>query len=130
MNKLTVITDRALERALEIASSAGDGLRSAGSSLRHAAPHAGDWIKTGAAIGAVKTGGKAAGRFAKRNPAITVAAAAAGVGLIAYALYRKRKQGQRKILINGSAERLDGRSNAEARRAARTARVITPEDAE
>ncbi len=89
MSRLTVITDRALERAMDLASSAGDGLRHAGSNLRHqVAPHAVDWIKTGAAMGAVKTGGKVATRFARRNPVVTVAAAAAGVGLIAYALYR------------------------------------------
>ncbi len=71
MSKLTVITDRALERALDLAHSAGDGLKSAGGSLRNA-----DWIKTGAAIGAVKTGGKAATKFVRRNPAVAVAAAA------------------------------------------------------
>ena len=74
MSKLTVITDRALERALELAHTAGDGLKSAGGSLRNA-----DWIKTGAAIGAVKTGGKAATKFVRRNPAVAVAAAAVGV---------------------------------------------------
>ncbi len=118
MSRLTVITDRALERALEIAGNAGDGLRHAGSSLRHAGPHAADWIKTGAAIGAVKSGGKAAGKFVKRNPAITVAAAVAGLGLIGYAVYRKRKQ--RQDVIEGNVERLEAhRSNANARRAAR-----------
>ena len=65
MSKLTVITDRALERALELAHTAGDGLKSAGGSLRNA-----DWIKTGAALGAVKTGGKVATKFARRNPAV------------------------------------------------------------
>jgi hypothetical protein len=57
MSRLTVITDRALERALDLAHTAGDGLKSAGGSLRHLGPQASDWIKTGAALGAVKTGG-------------------------------------------------------------------------
>jgi len=120
MSRLTVITDRALERALDLASSAGDGLRSAGSNLRHqVAPHAMDWIKAGAAIGAVKTGGRAAGKFARRNPAVTIAAAAAGVGLIAYAIYRKqKKKAQLNGSIEGSAERLEQQGNANARRAA------------
>ncbi|HYG06185.1 MAG TPA: hypothetical protein VD865_07195 [Stenotrophomonas sp.] len=117
MSRLTVITDRALERALDLASTAGDGLRHAGSNLRHqVAPHAVDWIKTGAALGAVKTGGKVATRFARRNPVVTVAAAAAGVGLIAYALYRKKK-GRSQVTVDGSAERLE-QGNASARRSA------------
>lgn len=130
MSKLTVITDRALERALELAGSAGDTLRHAGSSLRQAAPHAGDWLKTGAAIGAVKSSGRAAGKFAKRNPAVTVAAAVAGLGLIGYAIYRKRKRDQ-YAAIDGSAQRVDGHiSNADARRAARNARraALNPAD--
>lgn len=130
MSRLTVITDRALERALELASNAGDSLKHAGSSLRHAAPHAGDWLKTGAAIGAVKTGGRAAGKFAKRNPAVTVAAAVAGLGLIGYAVYRKRKRDQ-VAALDGSAERVGSHAgNANARRAARSARRVaaTPTD--
>lgn len=132
MSKFTVITDRALERALEIAGNAGDSLRHAGSSLRQVAPHASEWLKTGAAIGAVKTGGKAAGKFVRRNPAVTVAAAVAGLGLIGYALYRKRRRGQ--DAIEGSAQRLDTpenqRGNANARRAARTSqrRAAPPTD--
>ncbi len=104
MNKLTVITDRALERAMDLASNAGDSLRHAGSNLRHMGPHATDWIKTGAALGAVKSGGKVATRFARRNPAVTVAAAAIGVGLIGYALYRKRQRDQNPL--NGQAQRV------------------------
>ncbi len=104
MNKLTVITDRALERAMDLASNASDSLRHAGSNLRHMGPHATDWIKTGAALGAVKSGGKVATRFARRNPAVTVAAAAIGVGLIGYALYRKRQRDQHPL--NGQAQRM------------------------
>jgi uncharacterized membrane protein YebE (DUF533 family) len=125
VSKLTTITDRALERALELASNAGYSLKHVGSSLRDAAPHASEWIKTGAAIGAVKTGGRVAGKLARRNPAITVAAAVAGIGLIGYALYRKRKQ--RQGVIEGSAERVAHRGNASARRAARNV-AATPTD--
>jgi len=131
MSRLTVITDRALERAMDLASSAGDGLRHAGSNLRdHMAPQAMDWIKTGAALGAVKTGGKVAGRFARRNPAVTIAAAAAGVGLIAYALYRKKKA-RNGLTLDGSAQRVEQQGNANARRAARQqqrGRVVDPSD--
>ena len=106
MSKLTVITDRALERALELAHTAGDGLKSAGGSLRNA-----DWIKTGAALGAVKIGGKVATKFARRNPAVTIAAAAVGVGLLGYALYRKqqKKKAANGHVVNGQAQRINAR---------------------
>lgn len=122
MSRLTVITDRALERAMDLASSAGDSLRHAGSNLRDHVPAAGDWIKTGAALGAVKTGGRVATKFVRRNPAVTVAAAVAGVGLIAYAVYRKKKQRDlRNGVIDGDAQRLEAqRGNANARRAAQS----------
>ena len=112
MCRLTVITDRALERAMDLASSAGDGLRHAGSNLRdHVAPQAMDWIKTGAALGAVKSGGKVAGRLARRNPAVTIAAAAVGVGLLGYALYRKqqKKKAANGHVVNGQAQRINAR---------------------
>ena len=97
MSKLTVITDRALERALELAHTAGDGLKSAGGSLRNA-----DWIKTG---------GKVATKFARRNPAVTIAAAAVGVGLLGYALYRKqqKKKAANGHVVNGQAQRIHAR---------------------
>ncbi|KAB7769717.1 hypothetical protein [Xanthomonas maliensis] len=140
MSKLTVITERALERALELAGTAGDHLRHAasnagdqarhaGNSLRHLGPGASDWLKTGAALGAVRTGSKAATRLVKRNPAVTVAAAVAGLGLIGYAVYRKRKRDQ--DVIGGNVHRLDRDSagNANARRAAFQRRnAVTPSD--
>ncbi|MFC0153419.1 hypothetical protein ACFFJ4_07145 [Xanthomonas dyei] len=140
MSKLTVITERALERALELAGTAGDQLRhaastageqarSAGSSLRHFGPGASEWLKTGVALGAVRSGGKAASKLVKRNPAITVAAAVAGLGLIGYAVYRKRQRDQQ--VLGGSVHRLDREhaSNANARRAAYQRRAaVTPSD--
>ena len=111
MSRLTVITDRALERALDLASSAGDGLKHAGGSLRHLGPQATDWIKTGAALGAVKTGSKVAAKVVRRNPAVTIAAAAVGVGLLGYALYRKQQK--KKLagghVVNGQAQRVAAR---------------------
>ena len=85
MSKFSDITGPALERAMELASHAGDSLKSGGSS-------AADWLKAGAAIGAMKTGGRAVGRVARRNPTATVAVAALGLGLIGYAVYRKNKR--------------------------------------
>ncbi len=123
MSRLTVITDRALERVLDLAHNAGDGLKNAGGSLgdglkhtggsladtfRHLGPTASDWLKTGAALGAVKTGGRVATRAVRRNPAVTIAAAAVGVGLLGYAVYRKQQK--KKLanghVVNGQAERI------------------------
>lgn len=53
-------------------------------------PGLGGWLKTGAALGAARTGARVATRFAKRNPGIAVAATVVGLGLIAYGAYRKR----------------------------------------
>lgn len=112
MSRLTVITDRALERVLDLAHNAGDGLKHTGGSLadtfRHLGPTASDWLKTGAALGAVKTGGRVATRAVRRNPAVTIAAAAVGVGLLGYAVYRKQQK--KKLanghVVNGQAERV------------------------
>ncbi|MEE7548800.1 hypothetical protein HF319_18845, partial [Xanthomonas sp. Kuri4-1] len=83
------------------------------------------------ALGAVKTGGKVAGKIARRNPAVTIAAAVAGLGLIGYAVYRKRQRDQNGA-IDGSSQRVasEKRSNANARRAARNNRRVaaTPTD--
>ena len=98
MSKFTVITDRALERAMELANTASD-------SLKHGGTSAADWLKTGAAIGALKTGGKVATKIVRRNPAVTIAAAAVGVGLLGYAIYRKRQRSQGAAL-EGKSQRI------------------------
>jgi hypothetical protein len=117
MSKLTIITDR----ALDLASHAGD-------SLRHIGPQANKWLqsgtamgalKTGAALGAVKSGTKVARTVVRRNPIIAIAAAAVGAGLLGYALYRKRQRDKRAP-IDGDSQRIDAskRSNTGARRSA------------
>lgn len=104
MSKLTIITDR----ALELVNQAGSNIRHAGSSLKHAVPNAGDLLQTGAAIGVAKTGAKTAMKFVRRNPVVAVAAAA-GVGLLAYAAYRKRKRDAANAPIEGKARRVEAR---------------------
>ncbi|MBB4128280.1 uncharacterized membrane protein YebE (DUF533 family) [Xanthomonas translucens] len=116
MSKLTIITDR----ALDLASHAGD-------SLRHIGPQANKWLqsgaamgalKTGAALGAVKTGTKVARTAVRRNPVIAIAAAAVGVGLLGYAIYRKRQR-DNTAPIEGDSQRIASkRGNAGARRSA------------
>lgn len=103
MSKLSNITDTALERVIELAGQAGDGIRHGGSS-------AADWLKTGAAIGALRTGGKAATRVVRRNPGAAVAIAAVGLGVLGYAAWRKHKQKQ--VLLEGQSRRVADRPHA------------------
>ncbi len=104
MSKLTIITDR----ALELVNQAGSGIKHAGTHLKDAMPNAGDLLQTGAALGVAKTGAKTAARFVRRNPVIAVAAAA-GVGLLAYAAYRKRKRDAADAPIEGKSRRIEAR---------------------
>jgi len=122
MSKMTIITDR----ALELAGQAGAGLRHAGASLRGAGSGAEQWIKTGAALGAAKAGFNVARGTVRRHPvAIATAAAVVGAGVLAYVLYRKRREQQLQAPIDGEARRVGTRQgNAAARtRAARTRRT-------
>jgi ElaB/YqjD/DUF883 family membrane-anchored ribosome-binding protein len=131
MSKFTDISDRALETALELVHQAGDGLRSAGSSVRDLVPSrrstAGKFLKSSAALGVARTGGKVATSFVKRNPVAVGAAAAVGIGLIGYAVFRRYRQKQDMAAIDGSARRLQpatSRGNAGLRsRAARYSRA-------
>ncbi|MDQ1091446.1 uncharacterized membrane protein YebE (DUF533 family) [Xanthomonas sacchari] len=122
MSKLTIITDR----ALDLASHAGD-------SLKHLGPQANKWLqsgkavgalKAGAALGAVKTGTKVARSAVRRNPAVAIAAAAVGIGLLGYAIYRKRQR-DKGAPIEGNAQRIEAaskRGNSGARRSAASTR--------
>ncbi len=111
MSKLTIITDRALELVSQ-----------AGSSLKQAVPKNADkLLQTGVVLGAAKTGAKTAGMFIRRNPVVAVAAAA-GIGLLAYAAYRKRKRDAAHAPIEGKSRRIEARKvNGTARAGRRTA---------
>ena len=95
MSKLTTITDRAM-----------DLVSQAGTSLRHVGPSATKLLQTGAAMGAVKTGGRVAVKFVRRNPVVAVAAAL-GVGVLAYAAHRKRKRDEANAPIEGRSKRIE-----------------------
>ncbi len=115
MTKLTSLP----ERALELASTVGD-------SLRHAVPsvtqHAGQWLETGAKLGALKTGARVAGTFVRRNP-VLVAAAVAGAGLLWYAAKRRARKAEEE----GSSEAIEGSSRrVQARPAGRRTVSRTP----
>ena len=98
MNTLT----RLPERAMELASQVGDGLKD------RVPDRALQWIETGAAIGALRTGTRVATRFVRRNPTVAIAAAA-GAGLLWYAARRRAKQAERDDALEGSATRVEAK---------------------
>lgn len=115
MSKLNDLPGRALELANQV-----------GETLRDRVPDkAIKWVETGAALGVLKTGGRVATRFVRRNPVVAVAAAA-GAGLLWYAARRRAKQAQDGP-IEGSATRIEAKradgAQQRAPRARRTART-------
>lgn len=103
MNQLTKLPERAMHLAGHV-----------GSGLRDAVPaKAVQWVETGAALAALKTGGRVATRFVKRNPAVA-AAAVAGAGLLWLAARRRAKRRDEEGSDEGRKTR-----RVEARRAPR-----------
>ena len=103
-------------RALELAGSIGDTLR------ERVPDRAVQWIGTGAALGALKTGGRAATKFVRRNPAVAVAGAV-GAGLLLYAVRRQQRK-SREQAIEGKATRIEAKKAA-PRTASKRARKAT-----
>ena len=97
MNKLGNAQDRAMALIGEL----GDGLRKAvpGKAMQ--------WVETGAALGALRTGGRVALKVARRNP-VLAGAAIAGANLLWYAA-RKRAKAAEQAPIEGSAKRVEAR---------------------
>ena len=97
MNKLGNAQDRAMALIGEL----GHGLRKAvpGKAMQ--------WVETGAALGALRTGGRVALKVARRNP-VLAGAAIAGAGLLWYAA-RKRAKAAEQAPIEGSAKRVEAR---------------------
>jgi hypothetical protein len=94
--------DNAQDRAMELIGEIGDGLR------KRVPDKAMQWVETGAALGALKTGGRIATRLVRRNP-LLAGAAIAGAGLLWYAAHRRAKQAQDGP-IEGTATRIDAKS--------------------
>ena len=113
MNKLGNAQDRALELISEI----GNGIRKAvpGKAMQ--------WVETGAAIGAVRTGARVATTLVRRNPVLATAAIA-GAGLLWYAARRKAKQAENGP-IEGTATRVEAKSATAKPRAARKRRTAS-----
>lgn len=83
-----------------------------GDNLRTTIPDgASNWIKTGAALGVARTGTRAVGALARRNPAALVAAAVAG-GVAWYLVHRHRKQQLEQGVYEGKARRVETRRAA------------------
>jgi hypothetical protein len=96
------------DKTLELVSQLGD-------SLKNAVPgSAGKWLQTGAALGVARTGSRVAGAFIRRNPAVTIAAAA-GAGLLWYAARRHAKKTQNGA-IEGKATRIEAKRGSAAPR--------------
>ena len=118
--------ERIPERALELASRVGGGLRDA------VPDQAIKWVETGAALGAAKSGARVATKLVRRNPFIAVAAVA-GAGLLWYAARRRAKQNGNADAIEGRAKRVEARresrGNGQGRRASRRATTTSASDA-
>lgn len=96
-------------RALKLAGQLGDGIRDA------VPDKAIGWVETGAALGALKTGSRLATKFVRRNPVITIAAAA-GAGLLLYAARRRALKTQDGV-IEGSSKRIEAKRASPAAKA-------------
>ncbi|MEO5566024.1 MAG: hypothetical protein ABIR05_05135 [Luteimonas sp.] len=88
-------------------------------SVKHVVPSkAMQWIETGAAVAAMKTGGRVVTRAVRRNPAVA-AAAVVGAGLLWLAARRHAKRRELDETTDGKTRRI------EARRAPRTRKATT-----
>lgn len=104
MSKLSHWNDQALRLAGQV-----------GDTIKDAVPdRALRWVETGAALGALKTGSRGAGKFVRRHP-VALVAAAAGAGLLWYSL---RQRAKRKAdgaatdddnVLEGRARRIEAR---------------------
>ncbi|WP_147455499.1 hypothetical protein [Solilutibacter pythonis] len=109
MSKFDDIASRAAGMASEMGGKAADFAADLGNragQFKGKLPDAAlKWVETGAALAAVRGGGRIATRFVRRNPALVVATAA-GAGLLWYAARRRAKQRAAEAPIEGSARRI------------------------
>ena len=108
--------DKAQDRALELIGEIGDGIR------KRVPDRAAQWIETGAALGAIRTGGKVATKFVKRNP-VLAGAAIVGAGLLWYAARQRGKRQAAGEPIEGRATRVEAKRGSGTRAPRRRARA-------
>lgn len=103
----------AQDRALELIGELGDGIRKAvpGKAMQ--------WVETGAALGALRSGTRIAGKFVRRNP-VLAGAAIAGAGLLWLAARQHAKKQAADAPIEGSATRVEARRGNGSTRRQRT----------
>jgi hypothetical protein len=99
------------ERALRVAGHVGEGIRDAMPSK------AMKWMETGAALAALKAGGRVATGLVRRNPAVA-ATAVAGAGLLWLAARHRQKRIEAEETANGKARRVDARRAPRRRKTA------------
>lgn len=108
MSKLGNAQDRALELIGEL-----------GTGIRKAVPgKAMQWVETGAALGALRTGTRIAGKLVRRNP-VLAGAAVAGAGLLWLAARQRAKKQASGEPIEGSATRVEAKRGNGSTRARR-----------
>ena len=83
-----------------------DAPRSAGQWLQGVPDGAGKWLQAGVALGAARTGARAAGQVARRHP-VAVTAAAVGIGAARYAVVRHRRKQAERAALEGRARPVD-----------------------
>ena len=103
MSKLGNAQDRALELIGEI----GNGLR------KSVPGKAMQWVETGAALGAVRTGTRIATKLVRRNP-VLAGAAIAGAGLLWFAARQRAKKAESGP-IEGTATRVEAKQGRKPR---------------
>ncbi len=108
MSKLGTAQDRALELIGEI----GQGIRKAmpGKAM--------NWVETGAALGAMRTGTRVATRLVRRNP-VLAGAAVVGGGLLWLAARNRAKKQAADAPIEGTATRVEAKRGNGTRRRTR-----------
>lgn len=101
-----VVPDRALRLAGQV-----------GETIKDAVPdRALRWVETGAALGALRTGTRTAGKFVRRHP-VALVATAVGAGVVWYALRQRAKRKadgaaqdeHAEDVIEGRARRIEAR---------------------
>lgn len=81
--------NKTVEQARHAAQNAQHWVGEVGDTLRRS--DAAKWLEAGLKIGALRTGARVVGGFARRHPAVAIATVA-GAGLLWYAAHRRRKQ--------------------------------------